>query len=237
MKTQIAALLLALPVIAHAESFFQVEVGVGMASATEDGDIMYYDAGLPHHTPVNGPGARIGLVATLREAETKSWVPGVRMHLGYTYWGAESWSATVGEDFNGSYGYSTLTKNCVNTCGQIRTFISGGSMHSVNLTIEPYWDLGGGWTVGAEAGPAIYFDPWTSAFVANESGPFGPAGSIQQVSHHVVPELGAVVGLSVSKGPFSIRYNYLYGRNRSAGGTDVPSGIKGAHLITANYTF
>ena len=237
MKTQIAALLLVLPMIAHAESFFQIEVGAGMAGATKDGDIMYYDEGMSHHTPISSFGGRVGIVSDVITAGTKSWVPGVRVHLGYTYWGAESWSATVGEDFNGRYGYSTLTKNCVNTCGQIRTFISGGHMHSINLTVEPYWDPGGGWTVGAEAGPAIYFDPWSSTFVANESGPFGPAGSTQQVSHHVVPELGAVIGLSISKGPFSIRYNYLYGRNRSAGGADVPSGIKGAHLITANYTF
>lgn len=234
---KIAVLLALLPIVAHAESFFQVEAGVGMASATKDGDQMYYDEGLPHHTPVNSFGARVGIVANLREAETKSWTPGVRLHFGYAYWGTESWSATVGEDYNGTYGYSTGTRGCVETCGQIRTFISGGSLHSLSLTAEPYWSLGSGWTVGAEAGPAVYIDPWKSAYVADESGPFGPTGSVQYVSHKVVPEPGIVVGLSVAKGPFSVRYNYIFARNRSAGGSDVPSGIKGAHLLTLNYTY
>jgi hypothetical protein len=229
---------------AHAESFFQLEAGLGATSATKDGDGMYYDEGKSHHTPVNSFGARAGIQLNVIDAPVRSWVPGLRAHLTYAYWGSLNWTATVAEDEgnvdNGALGgYSTQSKTCVNNfCGQMRQFNSSGNTQSINLTLEPYWNLGGGWTVGVEAGPAVYFGPWKSYYVAIDNGPFGPAGSVIPNSHRIVPHMGAVVGASVSKGPFSLRYEYLYAPTTYATvGGSIPSGIKGAHMLTLDYTF
>lgn len=229
---------------AHAESFFAIEAGLGFTHATREGDGMYFNEGFSHSTPTNSFGARGGIVFNAIDAQPLSWVPGLRVHLTYAYWGSLKWQATVVDDVNvradGSLaGYSTASKSCFNNnCGPRRTFYSSGSTHSINLTVEPYWNLGSGWTVGVEAGPSVYWGPWTSDYVSIDPGWAGPPGTVQQVSHRVVPHLGALVGASVSKGPFSVRAQYLFAPPRYiSNGTDVPSGIRGVFMVSVNYTY
>jgi hypothetical protein len=234
---------MALASSAQAESFFSVDVGLGASRAIKAGDMQYFDEGLPHKTPVDSFAARAGIAATLIDAPVRSWVPGMRLHLTYAYWGRLNWTATVAQDSanfpQGNGGYSAVTKSCIdNNCGQMRTFNSSGVTHSIDLSAEAFWNLGNDWEVGVSAGPAIYFGPWHSTYIANENGVFGPAGSTEQVSHRIVPHLGAVAGLSVSKGNFSLGYSYLYAPPHFAGtGNDVPSGIKGAHMVYAGWRF
>ena len=203
--------------------------------------MQYFDEGLPHHTPVNAFSARAGVVMNLINAPVRSWIPGMRLHLDYTYWGKLNWTATVAQDSsnfpNGDGGYSVATKSCIdNNCGQMRTFVSRGVTHSISLAAEAFWNLGNDWEVGVNAGPAMYFGPWRSTYIADEDGVFGAAGSTEEVSHRVVPHLGAVAGLSVSKGAFSLGYSYLYAPPRfETNGTDVPSGIKAVHMVYVGY--
>lgn len=230
---------------AHAESFFQLEAGLGASHYTRLGDGMYFDQGLSHKTPLNSFAGRAGIVMNVIDAPVRSWVPGLRVHATYVYWGSLSWSATVAEDAsntvnNGSPGgYSPQTKSCLNNyCGSMRQFNSSGNTQSLNLTLEPYWNLGNDWTVGVEAGPAVYFGPWKSNYLALEDGRFGPAGTVEPNSHRVVPHMGALVGASVSKGAFSVRYEYLFApASYATVNGSIPSGIKGTHMLTANYTF
>ncbi|WP_434113406.1 hypothetical protein [Paraburkholderia caffeinilytica] len=118
----------------------------------------------------------------------------------------------------------------------MRTFILSGITHSVSLAAEAFWNIGNDWEVGASAGPAIYFGLWRSTYIANENGVFGPAGSTGQVLPRIVPHQGAVAGLSVSKGAFSLGYSYLYAPPHFAGtGNGVPRGINGAHMLYLGY--
>jgi hypothetical protein len=222
-------------------SWFDFTVGIGASRAVKAGDMQYFDEGLPHSTPLNSFAGQAGIALNLIDAPMRSWAPGMRLHLDYTYWGRLNWTATVAQDSAnfpaGNGGYSAATKSCIDSnCGQMRTFVSSGVTHSISLAPEAFWNLGSGWEIGLSAGPAIYFGPWHSTYIADESGPFGPAGSAEQVSHREVPHLGAIAGISVGKGPFSVRYNYLYAPPKFSGtGGDVPSGIRAAHMLTLGY--
>jgi hypothetical protein len=136
-------------------------------------------------------------------------------------------------------GYSTASKSCFNNqCGQIRQFLSTGNTQSVNLTVEPFWNFGHDWTVGVEAGPAIYVGPWQSDYVADQTGIFGPdrqhAGGFapRRTAHR---SRGGRFGI---ERPGLLRYNYPFAPSHFVdNGSDVPSGIRDVHMLTLNYTF
>ncbi|WP_368722236.1 hypothetical protein [Paraburkholderia phymatum] len=177
------------------------------------------------------------------------WTPGVHLHLDYYNFGKVRWSSTDAEDPNpqGTSGYNVATQKCNgNNCGTFRNFESTGGIQAIALTIEPYWDIGSGWSLGVEAGPSLFRSTWSATATALSDGGFGPAGSQEQFSRQPRTQFGWLIGASISKGPFSLRYNYLRapvdGSNsgtssRVGGGQWVPSGINGVHMISLNYTF
>jgi hypothetical protein len=158
---------------AHAESFFQIEAGLGITSAVKLGDGMYYSKGFSHDTPNGSYGGRVGIVMNAVDARPRSFVPGVRAHLDYYNFGKVKWSSTNPQDeadfssVGERGGYNIATQSCVDgNCGDMRRFDSTGGIQAIALTIEPYWDLGSGWQLGVEAGPALYRSTWTSVAVA-----------------------------------------------------------------------
>lgn len=245
MKLAIAALLTVASFAAHAESFFQLEAGIGITSAEKAGDGMYYSEGFSHNTPNGSYGGRVGLVANLRVPATRSFVPGVRIHADYYNFGKVKWSSVNPQDeadFAGTGkqgGYSVISKSCVDdNCGDMRRFDSTGGTQAIALTVEPYWDLGGDWTVGIEAGPALYRSTWTAVATSmDNSARFGPVGTQETLTHSPHVQLGALAGVSVSRGPFSVRANYLYAPIGQWAGKNVPSGIKGEFMLSLNYTY
>jgi hypothetical protein len=209
-----------------------------MSSAVKTGDGVWYWSSMQHHTPNNSLAGRAGIQLNLINAQPQSWIPGLRAHLTYGYFGHLRWSGVAGEDAppDHSYGFNAKTSACFNgNCGALREFDSTGDMMAVSLTLEPYWALGGGWTVGVEAGPALYRYTWTSYATALSNSGFGPAGTVQTFHHNPHWYVGALLGASVGKGPVMLRYNYLYSPSRWEDG--VPSGVKGVHMVTLNYTF
>lgn len=232
---------------ANAESFFQIEAGIGITSATKVGDGIFYSKGFSHSTPNGSYGGRVGIVMNAIEAEPRSFVPGVRFHLTYQNFGKVRWSSINPQDeadFSSQGqrgGYSLASQSCVDgNCGAMRKFDSTGGIQSLSLTIEPYWDLGGGWQFGVEAGPAIYRSTWTAiATTMQDSERFGPAGAQETLTHMPTIQVGALAGASVSKGPFSVRVNYLYAPVKFGGDhpKNVPAGIKGEWMLSMNYKF
>lgn len=228
---------------ARAESFFQIEVGLGISSAVKTQNGVWYWSSMQHRTPNNSIAARAGIQANIIGAKPRSWIPGLRAHLTYGYFGHLNWTAIAGEDAPAghAYGYDAQTGGCYNqNCGYLRRFDSTGDMMALSLTLEPYWDLGNNWTVGIEAGPARYRYTWTSfaTNLQNAPGHFGPYsadGAVEEFHHNPHWYLGALVGLSVGKGPMSLRYNYLYSPSKWEDG--VPSGVHGVHMLTLNYTY
>lgn len=140
----------------------------------------------------------------------------------------------------GNGGARSATKTCMDgsNYGQKRTFYISRATRSLSRIAEVFWNVGRDWTVGEETGPAVYFGPWCSIYVADEYGLFGPAGSVQQVSHRIVLHLGVVAGLSESKCSFILRHNYLYAPpHYTTDGSDVPSGVRAVHMLTVNCAF
>ncbi|MFM0270086.1 hypothetical protein PQQ59_05845 [Paraburkholderia aspalathi] len=178
------------------------------------------------------------------EAAPRSWTPGLRFHLTYANFGKVKWSSMNPQDegdFAGTGtqgGYNIVTQSCVaDNCGTFRKFDSTGGIQALALTIEPYWDLGSGWQLGLEAGPALYRSTWTAVATAESNGRFGPSGSQETLTHPPKVQVGALVGAAVAKGPFSVRVNYLYAPIGSWAAKNVPAGIKGEWMLSANYTF
>ena len=228
---------------AQAQDWFQLEAGIGMSSAVKTGDGIWYWSDMRHRTPNNSIAGRIGIQVNLIDARPHSWVPGLRSHLTFGYFGHLHWTSVAGEDAppDHSYGLDAQTGGCYNqNCGYQREFDSTGDMMAISLTLEPYWNLGNGWTVGVEAGPALYRYTWTSYATNLQNspghfGPYGTAGAVETFSHAPRWYPGALVGASVGYKNWSLRYNYLYSPSKWEDG--VPSGVKGVHMLTANYTW
>lgn len=244
-----AAVLMSLGCVAasaNAESFFQLEAGVGFADYTKTGNGIYYDEGFSNKTPTTFPAFRAGVVLTPIDARPRSWVPGLRLHLDYLYFGRLSWDAQAPQDA-GDFtarglvgGYDPVSKTCLNNeCGQMSDFRSSGQIQALALTAEPYWDIGGGWTLGVEAGPAIYRTTWTTdAVVETDGWKLGPPGTVHVLTTSPALHVGALVGASVSKGHFSLRYNYIYAPiHYGSTDSESPAGVKGAHMLSVNYTW
>jgi len=229
---------------ARAESFFQIEAGVGITSATKLGDGMYYSRGFSHSTPNGSYGGRVGIVLNAIDAHPRSFVPGLRLHLDYYNFGKVRWSSVNPQDaadFDGTGttgGYNIKTQTCNDgNCGTFRRFDSTGGIQAIALTIEPYWDLGAGWQFGIEAGPALYRSTWTAVATALSDGRFGAAGTQETLSRSPAIQLGALAGVSVARGPFSVRANYLYAPAGRLTNGNIPAGVKGEWMLSLNYTF
>jgi hypothetical protein len=248
MKQYIAAaaagMALVCSTVAHAESWFDFEAGLGGSVAQKAGDGLWYWASMAHHTPNDSIAGRAGIQINLIDAKPRSWIPGLRAHLTYGYFGHLHWTSKAGEDAQpgDTMGFDPQTGGCYNNnCGAVREFDSTGDMMAVSLTLEPFWNLGSGWTVGVEGGPALYRYTWTSyaTNLQNTDGVFGPgyslAGQVQTFHHNPHWYLGALVGASIGYKNISLRYNYLYSPTQWEDG--VPSGVKGVHMVTINVTF
>ncbi|EPS1221711.1 hypothetical protein ACVBR5_000942 [Burkholderia cenocepacia] len=231
---------------ARADSWFQFEAGIGASIYTKQGDGIYYNEGFDHHTQIVVPAFRAGIVLTPINAEPHSWRPGLRLHAAYLNLGKISWGsqspqdATDFTDRGMRGGYDPATKGCIdNNCGQMSDFQSYGRIQALAFTVEPYWNLGTGWTVGIEAGPAFYRTTWmTHATVETPGWKLGPPGTVHMLSTRPTIHVGVLTGLSLSKGHFGVRYNYIFAPHPSGPADDdqVP-GVKGAHMVTVNYTF
>lgn len=232
----------------HAESFFQIEAGLGVAHSQAGADGLWrWDTKNPvMHDTVIVP--RIGLQMNISEPDR--WIPGVRAHLFYVNYGSVHWSGIAGQDPDAghTFGFDHTTGTCFNNnCGLMRRFVSTGAMQAFALTVEPFYRFGNGWTVGLEAGPAAFRSTWTATatnLTTNDT--FGAAGAVEVYQRKPRWQFGQMVGASVSKGNFTLRYEYLRapgdgklndGNSSVSGKTWVPSGVVGQHLVTLNYVW
>lgn len=227
---------------ARAESFFQIEAGIGAASYRTLGDDMYYQTGLSHHFDLHAPAWRVGIRLNAIDYRPGSWVPGVAFNLAYLNFGRVSITSMAAPDKDAYYGatggyYNVATQSCAGPCRDVRAFASSGGMQAIALTIEPYWERGN-WRFGLEAGPMLYRPTWdVSATNVENTTWWGPAGAVQNFHHSPRIELGTIVGASIAYKRVVVRYNYVITPPRHYDDTNVPQGWKGAHMLTVNYTF
>jgi len=220
----------------QAETWFQFESGIG-ATYGEKSDGRWYNGGLPNSTGTTAPSIRLGL--QFNALEPDGWVPGVKLHLTYNWLGNYNWTALAAEDQDAghTYGYNPSTRHCNNNnCGSERVFHTTGWTQDIALTVEPYWNIGNGWHVGMEVGPVVYISKMDSSATNLTESRFGAAGAVENFHHRQSPALGAMAGVSLGKGPLSLRYDYTYTPYHSSGNY-VPPAMNGYHRLTLNYVW
>ena len=231
---------------AHAESFFQIEAGIGASHYTQAADGLWWQQGMSHNLHLSAPAWRVGVQLNAIDYQPGSWVPGVAFHALYLNFGPVGMQSMAAPDYdpnvfnktNGGY-YDDKAHECVKECGPLRDFTSSGRMQAFALTVEPYWKRGK-WRFGVEAGPMLYRATWDASAVSLTDTPWkGPAGSVETFHRNASWQVGALVGASVGYGPVTVRYSYAYAKSAGtlSGSNTVPAGFKGAHMLTLGYTF
>lgn len=248
MKRFIALLALIVPLYTYAGTWFQYEAGIGVSRYTAGPDGEWYQQGMSHDLRLNAPAWRAGVQMNVSEPDGVA--PGVRLHLAYLNLGHEGMSSVAAPDKDAYYGahggyYDLHTQHCSGACQDVRDFNSGGRMQVVALTVEPFWNVGHGVQFGVEAGPAMFHVQWSASATNPADTTFwGPQGAVEAWSAKSHWEPGALVGASLSRGAWALRYNYVFARQHnfagtssSIGATYAPAGWRGVHVVTLNYVY
>jgi hypothetical protein len=234
-----AVITLACSTAAYAESFFQIEAGIG-SSRYNDQDGLWVDKGLSHNSHLTAPAWRAGIQLNAIDHTPGSYVSGLAVHLAYLDFGRASVRSLAAPDRDSYYSdsgyYNPQAHSCEGPCGPLRNFVSGGTMQAIALTAEPFWTYRK-WRFGIEAGPAVFRGTWDATATAVSDSPWWSAGQVESFHHTPKWEAGALVGVAVSYRRVSIRYNYIFAKTHTYSDTNVPPGWNGAHMLTLNYTF
>lgn len=205
---------------AHAESFFEVEAGLGASHVKDMGDGTWIQQGAPNNRErVNSPAFMVGLTGALYQGSRYD----VRWHADYVYLG--SVSASVDGVPDAYYDPSTHQVASGYT-GRYSPFNGQGHTQGVAVTADVGYTTHG-YRIGAEAGPWVYWQTWHESL-------FNLDNQWQDLSHKTVAQVGYVVGANVSRGPWSVSYRY-YGMK--AKWNPYPGLATSAHMVTLNYRF
>jgi hypothetical protein len=111
--------------------------------------------------------------------------------------------------------------------------MTSGHDAGFKVTLEPFFKIGDKWRIGIEAGPYIHRDTFavtvTNWYASNSSTP-------QTIGVAYVPRwrVDYVIGASVSRGNFSLQYDYY--RASGASG-DTPLFWSSVQVLMATYRF
>src|ERR1700676_4346012 len=152
VKTLILISMLFLSFCCKAESFFQIEVGLGAQWSKDMGDGIWIQQGLPsNREKTSGPSYLVGITGTLLEKENWS----LAYHLDYVYFGGLSASVDGVPDPN----YNPQTHKTVGTLPRLSPFNGQGHTQGIQLLLEPAYNING-YKIGVEAGPWLYWATW-----------------------------------------------------------------------------
>lgn len=185
------ALLVALPLTAHAGSWLEFEAGVGVGRFhTQDG--LWYQQAEPHSLDITSPVFSLGLTGSV--INRGKW--GVDWHADYVYLGHSGASCDCTSDRN----YDSNEHRVLSYNDPTANFQGSGTTQGVSLTLEPYYRYRG-FDFGIEGGAFLYRASWHESV-------YGLPGGVVSVSASNYIRPGAVIGASVSKGLWSIAYRH-----------------------------
>lgn len=197
----IAVLMFCVTHACYAESWMQVEAGLGGVTA-QLYDGRWEQQGAPGNTVVNQvPVLSLGLTGNLYDAYT--W--GVGWHADYEYIGTMSASCqcTVHDE---DYNRATHT---VREGADTTSFSGSGHMQGVVLSMEP-WKRWGQVRFGAELGAFVHWDTWTERTQG------------QTISTPRGPYVSPVVGVMVHWQNATLSYRHYFTRMSSVNRKDPP---------------
>lgn len=222
MKRTIIAVAVALASVgAHAESFFQIEAGIGASHIKDMGDGTWIQQGAPGNTErKNTLATMIGLTGTVYQHG--AW--DVRYHADYVYIGG--FRAAVDGVPDEYYDPKLHIVHDLPQGMRYSPFSGQGHVQGVPLTLDAGYTYRG-WRMGVEGGAWVYWQTWHESL-------YDLAGQWDDLSHKTVAQVGYVVGANVSRGNFGLSYRY-YGM--SAKWNPYPGLATGAHVLMATYKF
>ena len=213
-----AALLAALPLLAHAGPWFQVETGAGYAFTKDLGDGVWYQEGVPHSETLNTKAYLAGFTGQIIER-----VPyDLTWHLDYVYFGSQRASCMCVTDAQ----YNAVT-HIASVPGYI-PFNSSGHIQGVSLTFEPGYTWHG-LRFSVEAGPWVFWDTWH----VRRIDPAQPG--VDDISHRTRAQLGWVVGARIESGDSSLSYRYYNEPQDWSNG--YPGIANGTHMLMFVHRF
>jgi hypothetical protein len=211
MEMRLAALAagMALACSAHAQSFFEIEAGVGMTYYTLTDGKWFQEGALDNHVISHAPAVSIGLTGNV--IDRARW--GIDWHADAIYLGGVSASCqcTISDD-----DYNPRT-HVMKAGATTESYYGSGHAVGVSLMLEPYLKYRE-WKFGVAAGVFGYRKTWTE----NVSGWDGNFGIARPVPVHLESAHGIsfapAVGVDVSRGPFTLSYRYFF-TSRNEGNT------------------
>lgn len=201
----------------HAETFFEMEAGIGGQVSRDMGDGVWYQQALPHSENMSSPAYMLGVTGTLQESGR--WR--VDYHVDYVYFGEMAASCMCVPDVN----YNPRTHQTVGQLPRLIPFSGHGHVQLLSMTISPSYTMDG-FRFGLEAGPTIYWNTWhETAYLP---------GGVVNASHKTRPQAGWTAGLNVSRGNFTLAYRYYYIRQQW---NPYPGIVTGTHMLMLQYRF
>lgn len=209
-------------VTAAAHAQFRPEVGIGAAQFSDKGTGVWWQDNHQYGLSLSVPTITLGLTGPLMTRG--QW--GIDWHVDYTWLGNVSANCKCSPiDSN----YSGQTHIDVPDA----LFSGHGQAQGIALTVEPYF-----WTHGfrlaAEAGLFPYVWHWSETVDGWSDQPGMTPHTIAANSGRNL-SLGEVVGVSVSRGPFTVAYKHFFLPAQGANG--VPPLWKGADMLEIRYKF
>jgi hypothetical protein len=205
---------------AHAESFFQIEAGLGAAHVSDVQDGVWVQQGAHNnHENQNTPAVMAGFTGQLYARG--NW--DARYHADYIYIGKFSASVEGVPDDQ----YDPVRHQIVHYQGERFSPFSGqGHVQGIPLTLDVGYTYRG-WRFGAEAGAWVYWQTWHESLYALDN-------EWHDLSHKTTAQIGYVVGASVERGPLSLSYRYYQISQRW---NPYPGLATGAHVAMVRYRF
>jgi len=210
---------------AHAESWFQFEAGAGFAKYEDRGDGTWQQWGAPGNTTnMKAPILTAGITGPI--ITRGKW--GVDWHADYQFIGTSSASCmcTI-TDENYDNRAHKIVENIPNM--PLEQYNGHGHTQGLSLMVEPYYMVRG-FRVGVLAGLFLNVPTWHETVTQVPGTQFQ---SVAVASRHTI-NLGQTVGVSVSRGNFSVRYQYF---KLPYYGNPFPPIFKGAHTVSLIYKF
>ena len=214
------ALLLLLPVAAHAESFFQIEAGIGASVIKDMGDGTWIQEGSPNNRErKTTPALMAGFTGELyRHGDFD-----VRYHLDYAYMGEFSASVDGVPDSQ----YDSVHHVIVGYQGERYSPFSGhGHLQGVPATLDFGYTYKG-WRFGIEGGAWTYWQTWHESLYALDN-------QWHDLSHKTHAQVSYVVGASVSHRNLSLSFRHYDVRQSW---NPYPGLATGANVLMATYRF
>jgi len=214
MKTLALVFMLCFAMCARAESFFDVEVGLGGAISRDMGDgIWIQKNGVPHSETLGTPALLLGVSVPVYRSATFD----IRGRLDYVWLGQQKAACLCVSDADYAAHNYNAPRGSFNGFGHVQGFA---------LTIEPGYTWHG-YRLSAEVGPWVNWSTWHESVVESY-------GLQVNANHHTTPEIGYVVGAGIERGTLSLHYRYYSVRQAW---NPYPGLQTGVHMLTLQKLF